>query len=77
MARHATPQQHYHKTGGRPELWLAGLQSGVGLTVAALVGALVESAASAATRDVLWTLTGTGIVVMLLCLAGYLTQRRG
>jgi hypothetical protein len=28
------------------------------------------------TRDALWAVAGGGIVVLLLCLAGYLTQRR-
>jgi hypothetical protein len=64
------------RPGGRPELWLAGFHFGAALAIAAFVGALTQSDSMAGIRDVLWTLTATGIIVLLLCLAGYLSQRK-
>ncbi len=64
------------KRGGWADMWLAGVGVGAALAVAALVGALTLPATSSATRDVLWALTATGVVVLVLCLAAYFTQRR-
>jgi hypothetical protein len=64
------------KRGGWADLWLAGVGVGAALAVGALVGALTLPITSSGVRDVLWALTVTGAVVFVLCLAGYLTQRR-
>ena len=45
------------------------------LAVGALVVALMLPPTLSGVRDVLWALTVTGVVVLGLCLAGYLTQR--
>ena len=63
------------KPRGWTDLWLAGVGAGAALVVGALVGALTLPATPAGTKDVLWVLTATGAVVLLLCLAAYLTQR--
>lgn len=58
------------------ELWLAGLNTGAALAVATFVAALTQPGSASAIRDVLWTLTATGVCAVLLCLARYLTLRR-
>ena len=68
--------QQSNKAGGRPDLWLVGLNASVALAIGAFVAALTQPTDSPGIRDVLWTLTATGIVTMLLCLAGYFTQPR-
>ena len=64
------------KPGGWADLWLAGVGAGVAVAIAALVGALTLPVAMSGTRDALWAVTGGGMVVWLLCLVGYFTQRR-
>ena len=63
------------KPSGWADLWLAWLGVGAALAVGAFVVALTLPGSSSGTRDILWALTATGVVVLLLCLAGYLTQR--
>jgi FtsH-binding integral membrane protein len=55
---------------------LFGAGAGAALAAGALVTALTLSVAQSGARDVLWVLTGAGAVVLVLCLIGYLTQRR-
>jgi hypothetical protein len=64
------------KAGGWADLWLFGAGAGAALVAGALVTALTLPVNQSGTRDVLWVLTGAGVVVLLLCLVGYLTQRR-
>jgi hypothetical protein len=64
------------KRGAWADLWLAGFGAGAALAVGAFVGVLTLPATSAGVRDVLWALTATGVVVLVLSLAAYLTQRR-
>lgn len=64
------------RPSGQPEFWLAGFNFGAALTIAAFIGALTQPDSMAGIRYVLWTLTATGIIVLLLCLAGYLSQRK-
>lgn len=64
------------KPGNWSDLWLAGFGAGVAVAMGALVGALTLPTAMSGTRDALWAVTGGGVVVLLLCLVGYLTQRR-
>jgi hypothetical protein len=64
------------KRGGWADLWLAGVGVGGALAVGASVGALTLPVTSSGIRDVLWALTATGAVILVLCLAAYLTQRR-
>lgn len=64
------------KAGGWADLWLFGGGVGGALAVGALVTAMTLPAAQPGTRDVLWVLTGAGAVILVLCLVGYLTQRR-
>ena len=49
---------------------------GAALAAGALVTALTLPVAQSGVRDVLWVLTGAGVVILVLCLVGYLTQRR-
>lgn len=49
---------------------MAGLGVGAMLAVAAFVGALTLPSST----GLLWALAGTGVVVLLLCLAGYLAR---
>jgi hypothetical protein len=65
-----------YKAGGWADLWLFGAGVGAALAVGAFVTALTLPAAQPGTRDVLWVLTGAGAVILVLCLVGYLTQRR-
>jgi hypothetical protein len=64
------------KRGGLSDLWLAGVGVGGALAVGAFVGALTLPTASSGIRDVLWALTATGAVVLILCLAAYFSLRR-
>jgi hypothetical protein len=64
------------KPGGWADLWLAGAGAGVAVMMGALVGAVTLPIAMSGIRDVLWAVTGGGVVVLLLCLLGYFTQRR-
>jgi len=57
------------------DLWLAGAGVGASLAIAAFVGVLTLPLTPSATRDILWILTVTGIVILILCLAAYLSQR--
>jgi hypothetical protein len=63
--------------GGWADLWLAGVGAGVAVVMGALVGALTLPGAMSGTRDALWAVTGGGAIMLLLCLFGYFTQRRG
>ena len=63
-------------TNGGAELWLVGIGAGAALIIAAFVAALTEARGLTAVRDVMWTLTFTGVCILLLCLAGYLSERR-
>lgn len=64
------------KPGNWSDLWLAGFGAGVAVAMGALIGALTLPVAMSGTRDALWAVTGGGVVVLLLCLVGYFTQRR-
>lgn len=64
------------KPSGWADLWLTGVGAGAALAVGALVGALTLPSSLPGVKDVLWTLTAAGALVMLICLAAYLTQRR-
>jgi hypothetical protein len=64
------------KPGGWADFWLAGVGAGVALAVGALMGALTLPVVASGTRDVLWALTAAGIIVFVLCLVAYFTQRR-
>ena len=44
--------------------------------MSALIGALTLPAAMSGFRDALWAITGGGMIALLLCLAGFFTQRR-
>jgi hypothetical protein len=57
------------------DLWLAGAGSGAALAAGALVTALTLPT-SGKIDAVLWVLVGAGMVIVGLCLAGYLSQRR-
>jgi len=59
------------------DLWLAGVGVGAALAAAALVGVFTLPITPSSTKDVLWALTATGAIILILCLAAYLTQRRG
>jgi hypothetical protein len=61
---------------GWADLWLAGMGAAVAVATGALVGALTLPAAMSGTRAALWVATGCGVIVLLLCLFGYLGQRR-
>jgi hypothetical protein len=63
-------------SAGWAELWLAGVGAGVAVAIGALVGAVALPGAMSGTRDALWAVTGGGMAVLILCLAGYFTQRR-
>jgi hypothetical protein len=60
----------------RAELWLVGINAGTALAIAAVVAALTQAGGPTAVRDVMWTLAVMGICILLLCVAGYLSQRR-
>jgi len=64
------------KAGGWADLWLFGAGAAASLAASTLVTALTLSAAQSGARNVLWVLTGAGAVILVLCLVGYLTQRR-
>jgi hypothetical protein len=64
------------KPGGWADLWLAGVGVGAALAVGALVGALTLPPNLPGTRDVMWGLVVTGVVVLSLCVFAYFTQRR-
>ena len=64
------------KPGGWADLWLAGVGVGAALAAGALVGALTLPPNLPGTKDVLWGLMATGVVVLGLCLFAYLIQRR-
>jgi hypothetical protein len=59
------------------DLWLAGIGVGAALAAAALVGVLTLPITLSSAKDVLWALTATGTITLILCLGAYLTQRRG
>jgi hypothetical protein len=65
------------KPGGWADLWLAGAGAGVAILIGALVGALTVPTALSGTRDALWAITGGGLIMLLLCLVGFFTQRPG
>jgi hypothetical protein len=58
------------------DLWLVGINAGVALAIAASVAALTKAGGLTAVTDVMWTLAVMGICILLLCLAGYNSQRR-
>jgi hypothetical protein len=47
----------------------------VAVLISALVGALTVPTALSGTRDTLWAITGGGLIMLLLCLVGFFTQR--
>jgi hypothetical protein len=61
-------------SGGGPDLWLVGINAGAALAIAAFVAALTQAGGPIAVRDVMWTLAVTGVCILLLCLAGYLSR---
>jgi hypothetical protein len=61
---------------GWADMWLAGFGAGAGLVIGAFVGALTLPNSLPGIRDVLWALTATGVVIVVLCLAAYHSQRR-
>ena len=63
------------KPGGWADLWLAGASAGVAVLISALVGALTVPTALSGTRDALWAITGGGLIMVLLCLVAFFTQR--
>lgn len=64
------------KQTGWADLWLAGVGAGAALAVGALTGALTfASGLPSGSKDVLWALTATGAVVLILCLVAYISQR--
>lgn len=64
------------KPGGWSDLWLTGVGAGFAVMIGALVGALTLPVEMSEIRDTLWAITGCGVMVLLLCLVGYFTQRR-
>ena len=64
------------RPGGWGELWLAGVGGGVAVAAATAVGALTLPPTLAGIISVLWVVTVAGSVIMVLCLVGYLSQRR-
>jgi len=64
------------KQGGWGDLWLAGVGAGVALAAAAGVTAATLPEALAVTRNVLWAATIAGVVLAVVCLVAYFTQRR-
>ena len=58
--------------GRGADLWLVGIHAGAALAIAAFVAALTQAGG----RGVMWTLVGTGVCILLLCLAGYFSRRR-
>jgi hypothetical protein len=62
--------------GGWGELWLAGVGAGIAVAAATAVGALTLPVTLTGLVAVLWAVTGAGTLITVLCLAGYLTQRR-
>jgi hypothetical protein len=62
--------------GSGADLWLVGINAGAALAIAAFVAALTQADGPMAVRDVMWTLAVMGVCILLLCLAGYLSQRR-
>jgi hypothetical protein len=64
------------KPGGWGELWLAGVGAGVAAAAAAAAGALTMPSNLAGRIDALWAVTAAGALVTVLCLVGYLAQRR-
>jgi hypothetical protein len=64
------------RPGGWGELWLAGVGAGIATASTAAVGALTLPASLAVRIDVLWAASAAGLLVTVLCLVGYLTQRR-
>jgi hypothetical protein len=64
------------KPSGWADLWLAGVGVGAALAAGALVGALTLPPNLPGTRDVLWGLVATGVIVLGLCLFAYIAQRR-
>jgi hypothetical protein len=63
------------KPGGWGELWLAGIGAGVAVTASAAVGALTLPTTLATLAGILWAATVAAILITILCLVGYLTQR--
>lgn len=62
--------------GGWGELWLAGVGAGIAVAAAAAVGALTLPANLAGRIDALWAVTAAATLITILCLVGYLAQRR-
>lgn len=65
------------KPGGWGELWLAGIGAGVAVAASAAVGALTLPTTLTTLVGILWAVTVAATLVTILCLVGYLTQRRG
>jgi hypothetical protein len=65
------------KPHGWSDFWLAGAGIGGGLAVAAIVTVLaLPATVPSADRDILKMLVILGVVVLVLCLIAYFTQRR-
>jgi hypothetical protein len=64
------------KPGGWGELWLAGIGAGVAVAASTAVGALTLSTTLTTLVGILWAVTVAATLVTILCLVGYLTQRR-
>jgi hypothetical protein len=64
------------RPGGWGELWLAGVGGGLAVAAATAVGALTLPLTLTGIINALWVVTVAGSVIMVLCLVGYLSQRR-
>jgi hypothetical protein len=90
MAAHATgststssgsePPAQTVTPGGGTDMWLVGINAGIALFIATFIAALTltltQASGLTAVRCVMWTLTAMGICILVLCLAGYFSQRR-
>jgi len=64
------------RPGGWGELWLAGVGGGIAVAAATAIGALTLPPTMTGLIGVLWVVTIAGSIIMVLCLVGYLSQRR-
>jgi hypothetical protein len=65
------------KAGGWADIWLAGIGLGGGLGTAALVTVLsLGTTVAGSTKVILWMLVIIGVVILVLSLSAYLTQRK-